>query len=738
MRSDVPEKKVSISEKNEVFFSIIKSIWRTKTSNIKKQVSKQSFIQTLDKLVYMVTISYKQNQQDDAVNVRLSDYAFVISMVVFLSLLSMGGAGLAAYVQLSIGRSLLGQMASASFGYMGLCIGLSFIVSSFSSVFKFISELYVSYVTEYSVLTLRHYLENRFEHEPQGQEEQKNDILRAYDQAIPAAVKHIVAFVHYFFIVLVYGSYAAMHVSSGMIFISFFVGGLAKGINYGVTCVLQVKRGEYAQAKSEASREQTLMRSPATSEMTQAINAYPVVKSRLRSITKRLWWKNLVMNFWEKYLKLLSEVVALITNHSYYIYFFWMMTQGVMNLGQVLSLMPHMAIVSTCAASLLNLPILTGHINSDVVLLEKVWNQVAHEEHIVPEQMNVLKIDWMHILSYTLLVAFLYPMLMGVLTSTAAQGLLLAASILPVLVFYYPKTWYSRLFIYMVSAVEYPIVVLCGKLNISVKSNPFLTTRKQVSKSLNSTAVSSSDSRSFSSQPYRASIPGNAVEIDKGLLETNDPINIFGPMAWRKTLAWYWCVGGKMADVQGYFKTGEALCVSHRKFLIVEWPKGAAYGSVLCETYEVDYAQFGDFFYNFLNGTSKILKGTYQSSLLLALHNEQPDNPPSNGQSDIMHTLVALFKAIKRQYKYLCLDEALSGLQPHTKKELYAKIGAMAKEKGIKLAVIEPNLEVIGGFKQAKCEAFTAIDKMIQSGDTTPHVKTRFSMETPLNDSARL
>lgn len=635
------------------FFTVIySSIFHSKQETKKGLKSQTSMMQFFNALIHMLTVA----NLDGSRKTQVSDYIYTIRIFVIVTVITT----LAAVLNLGVGlysfQLIMGALNTANAPLFYVLIPLFILSNMVSQVIDFIAKCLGIYVREGLTSTFRVYIEKCYTNRPMSIH--INDNQRAFFESIEVACAHIPAMIKLSIMITVYGVYAVCRFHPALLLTSAVVGILVQFINRGASKRLDSVNIQEKSIAQEVKRDRIWMYENTWNHL--GINALSVHYNQMKKNISKLYRVKTTLAINKSWQEFLSRFVQLLSNVSYYTYFSSVVFLGYMTLGEMFILLPFIEEIGKSAAKLIALPMMIAPTRTSADNLIDVWNSLVDEEFKVRDQMTLIEMSSEDVLYYMII-------------TIGGMALLQWTSLLPVLkitnvivpllflnIVVRPKSVLAQVWSYMIKVVEYPFISIQKGQPIIVKSEV---------KHYGKTAID---------------LNGRRYEFDEGLFLSNDPLQVTGAMGVGKSVTFGLFCGSKLeyneSMISGYFPSEKSLCLTPRMALF----PNVTYVESLASTYDIH-----------IEDLQRYLK---EAVATIGLDLDVNVKHPSTGVQQLLYVLSGINKALRSDYSYICIDEALSGVSSEYVLPTYRYIHDQCKDK-LKLVVIHHGLE-IDDFKQ--------------------------------------
>ncbi|MEC7030800.1 MAG: hypothetical protein VXW87_03975 [Pseudomonadota bacterium] len=686
--------KVRQANQGEGFWKTMKRVWRTKIYSPKsKKVVRENLGQTLNAIVHIVTASAlinelpeKNSTQADTLP-KINEYQYTKTVFSFFSatLLVALLLSLITYLPLSLSKHAVIYLSKRKVeSYFFALIGVKFLTEVTSALTSFLMGIYQKYVKESMVKSIRSVLIRNIE-----RYDLNDDTVRAYFDDIPAIVSHLSVMIQYVTFVFFYAIYALSHMDLRLVMVAALVGGGAKTLNKGISCIYKLASEFAMQIKSQVRNTMVTLLAPRMLDKIKGVNAYPSLKQTLASENEQLFDAQLKVGSYEELANLIAQIVKSISHNSYLLYFGFALSAGYITVVEMMLLLPFVEQVSECSAKVINLPILSAYTQTSIQNLRQAWNSVVTPHYQVPLNFTPVKFSSRHYVAYAVLSLVCFPLMLALVPSMSPQAALLLWLMITTFSIMLPKSTTSQLFCYLLLVVDYPISWVTNRLFARHQQEGVAHVKSQKAKlTPESQMVEWQDGENH----YQLSSEVVGLTMNRGI-----PLQVSGPNGIGKTRTFGSLVTGKLGQ-PGLYHSDQCIHITDNSQLIGWENRGAIYGECLALTYGFDATSLDSNLEAFFTETN-----TKDSELYLGLTSAvkciSGDSAPSNGQQQILNALSGIWKAINTNCSYLCCDEAVSGLTPDNKSLFYTYLNTQCERNNIKQVVIDPHT-TLDGYQQ--------------------------------------
>lgn len=669
------------------FLETIRSVLRTNINRSSSNKDKgENFGQQLSAVVHIVTASALINASDqkkpkiteyDYTKTVFSFFASTLLIAVVLSLLT--------HIPLILSQRVIGYLSSELIeSYFFTLLAIKFMSEVISALVSCVMGIYQKYIKETIVKSIRGVLIDSVE-----KYQVSEPTTRAYFDDIPAIVSHLSVMIQYVTFVFFYAAYALSHMDIRLVLVAALIGGCAKTLNKGISCMYQLASDYAMQVKSGVRNTLVTLLSPKMLEKIKGINAYASLKAILKQENESMFGAQLKVGIYEEIAGFFAQLVKSISHNSYLIYFGFALASGYITVIEMMILLPFAEQVSECAARAINIPIISAYTQMSIQNLKRSWNAVVDSEYKVPNNFSPVKFSSKYYFAYATLSMIVIPLFLMLFPALSPKVALLLWGGVSAYSILRPRSSTSQIFCYLLLVVDYPFRWIMSQL-YTQSSRDFHQNSGKGEKT-NVSSIQESVTFQDGANSYR--LEHEVIDL------TNDPL---APMLVRgengigKTRTFGGIVPGKL-NQQGLYPADKSIHLTDNSQLM-GWEKiGALYSTCLAETYAIDEETIACQLEGFCEKTRTKNKELGQG-LQSAINSISGQSAPSTGQQQILNALAGLWKAAKGQFQYLCCDEAVSGLTPTNKEIFYHYMDEHCISHSIKRVLIDPSVPSRHGY----------------------------------------
>ncbi len=669
------------------FWQTIKRVLKKKTSVLKAKKSKSENLgQHLNAIVHIVTASALINASDqrkpkitesDYTKTVFSFFAATLLMGVILSLMT--------HTPLLLSKKVIGYLSSELIeSYFFTLLAIKFMAEVISALVSCVMGIYQKYIKETMVKSIRGvFVDNVSSYKVSDQ------TTRAYFDDVPAIVSHLSVMIQYVIFVFFYAAYALSHMDIRLVLVAALIGGCAKTLNKGISCIYQVTSDFAMQVKSNVRTTLVTLLSPKMLEKIKAVNAFASLKLILKQENELMFDSQLKVGIYEELATFLAKLVKSISHNSYLLYFGFALAAGYITVVEMMILLPFAEQVSECTARAINIPIISGHTQVSIQNLKQSWNAVVDKEYQIESHFRPVKLSKQYYFAYAILSMTVLPLLLVLFPALSPKVALVLWFWVSAYSIFRPESSTSQIFCYLLLVADYPFRWIMSQLYTQPSRDFYQSTGHH--ETLSAASIQKTLTFQDGTNSYR--LEESVVELTNNHLE---PMLVKGENGIGKTRTFGGIIPGKL-DQKGLYPAEKSIHLTENSQLM-GWEKpGALYSTCLAETYGIDEETIGSQLSDFgeKTGTTYLELG---QGLQSAINSISGQSAPSTGQQQILNALAGLWKAAKGHFLYLCCDEAVSGLTPTNKEIFYHYMDEHCISHSIKRVLIDPSVTSREGY----------------------------------------
>lgn len=639
-----------------------------KIETVKKR-EKSTFILYCNILLHIIAVSIVGEHEQ----VTEHDYVWVMCVFALVSLVTTAAALLSLTMSLYVFQLVMQALNAGNIVGFQLLLALFATGSFLSYSIDFFSKSFGAYVRESMVYQVRVHFEQLYV-EQKG-EIDINENQRAFFDSIDRVIAHIPVIIKLAVLVMSVGVYVFLNFNVFLLVTSAIMGIIIKFVNRYATSWLERVNSEEKAFDQKARIDRLQMYQNRQSYI--GINALGAQFVKMKAYSYQLYQLKFKLSVFKYCQEMVAKMIKVLSSVLYYLYFSSVLFLGYMTLAEVFILMPFVEEIGETAAKMIALPLMMMTIKTDVSNLLFVWNQLVPSKHKIRSDFQLLKLSKEKILRYTVITVGVLLSIYWCSSIQIIKAISLVLTLLPLNAYIYPNSTSAQLFFYIMKMAEYPFSYSPIKIKNKIKQ---LTAEQSV--------------KSVFFNPY-----GQPYAIDKSVFKDNLPVQVIADSGAGKTVVFGGCCPGKIPLAEQYYTSDDSMHITANMALLPTYSDAV---NQLADTLFVDTEEL----FKYLENTLKSLE---YSEIITYLH--KPLNEASTGQAQLLYVLSCFYKAMSKQYKYLCIDEALSGLSNN--QPVYSYVAKKCQDHNIQLVVIDHqrDAQIIDGMRQVR----TIIDEQ----DTT-------------------
>lgn len=657
---------------------------KRKQENIKKtKVEQQPGIpQYMNLLLKVITIA---RLNDDACQPTERDYIKTLSKFAGVAALTSFTAFLALGVSLYVMQGVLTALNSMQIISFQFWLTLFVVGNFYVHIQSYLAQWLGVEVKQEMCTQFQDYLDKKFIE--QGREVNYPENETAYFESIKVVSDMFPTLVKKSAMVLGYGAYAIFNFSPSLLIVSAILGIVVGKINRDTSLDLRKANTEEIKTSQEArALHKRLYNSIA---YIRDINAEQVFLSLKKNKTKALKRATVNLALAEKKQALFANLTEVVTLAVFYLYFAAGLSVGYMTVLDVIILTPFMKEIGKCASMSVGIRAMLSSTGKNINNIKTVWNELV-PNHQITEDETPVEITTLHIMVYLVAIDILLFVVHAYFPYNFINGVSLFLTMLLISAACFPDSTGARLFGYTVKVMEYPFRRLMGQ------SEEVVRVRE---KKVGEDPYVFNNKLQYRKKSYQ-------IKFD---VSQHPVMQVIGRNNVGKTVTFRYWVPGKMNKVPGAYLKEESICVTGSPVLLVS--KGRYIDSLAGTFYDQGLPEINDYtetLGEYIDGACKTigvkLIGAEQKN---SMYEPVESAHFSNGTKQLIHTLAALYKAIQKQYKYMCIDEGLVGLSTgdNVCKQAYEFIIKECRTNDINLAIVHHGqalYEQINGVKKVE------------------------------------